>query len=138
MFRSGVPEHWQGIFAHGVYPGGFLALGAGACWPTPGCTLRHGTAHLTCLATGCIVAVAHVTKNGIKNSEAEVLGLWSDFLGKEHRGTSGAMDQVATAPCAKWLMVRYPGHFDRVVLCRDGEVKAVLAADLAGLKFGGG
>ena len=134
MSRSEDPVLWEDMFPHGFFPGEFLALGADACWPTPGYTSRHGTAHLTCLATGCIVAVAHVTKDGNKKTEDKVLEILSEFLVKEHKGASGAMDQVATALCAEWLMARYPGHFDRVVLCRDGDVKAVRASDLANPK----
>jgi len=90
--------------------------------------------HFVDLATGLIVAVAHITKQGARSKEkskdAAVLKAWSDFVVIGHKGSSGAMDQVGTKLCTEWLIKYFPEDAEFVLLCRDGDVKAVKASGL--------
>jgi len=103
------------MFPHGATNTSLWAVGADACWPTPGYTSAHGTVHKVDIATGCIIAVAHVTKAGKSGDEKDALDECPAFVVTRHPGTSGDMDQVGTKICAEWLTRKFPNDAKYIV-----------------------
>ena len=124
-------EFLRKMFPHGATKDGLWAVAADACWPTPGFTSPHGTVHFIDIDTGLIVAVAHITKQGTSGKDQAALEACCDFILTGHGSSSGMMDQAGTKLCAEWLTRKFPEISKLILLCRDGDVKAVKARELS-------